>query len=488
MSTQFAHGYALLIGVDKSQETRWGLPDVGKDVSALQAVLVHPERCAYLPDNVKVVQGEEATRAGILDGLSWLRQKLIEDKSDNETAIVYFTGHGLRDTTGKEPVFYLRPFEAQQDSLRLSALRADDFAVAVQALNPKRLLVLLDCCHSGGMGAKGERAGIEGLESIAIPPAIFSVGAKDTLPDDKSPGSEGLAQGSGRAVLSSSQAGQLSWMRKDRTMSIFTYHLIEALTGHAQPQEGASEVLVSDVMSYVWRKVPGSAKADWSKTQEPNYQVNGNFPVALLLGGSDWKSDQVAPDPLSVVFEKVTDLATELSQTSAELSETSAREGDLRLEVARIKYAEMLKQENERWENERLSYQVNTGDEGHDPSIREAVGTAIAGLGFGIFSLWMSSSSSDVFGSIPVLFLIVGIVVGVGRALYIFYQYVSFQEAERAHWSILNGYSFENFASRHLGLSVEHGSDPSAEHGSKWSWRAAHDELSNNKVESRNPE
>ncbi len=34
-------------------------------------------------------------------------------------------------------------------------------------------------------------------------------------------------------------------------MSIFTYHLVEALTGHAQPQEGAKEVLVSDVSNRI---------------------------------------------------------------------------------------------------------------------------------------------------------------------------------------------------------------------------------------------
>ena len=97
-------------------------------------------------------------------------------------------------------------------------------------------------------------------------------------------GLESLAQGRGRAVLSSSTGEQRSYLRRDRRMSIFTYHLIEALTGHAQPQEGAREVLVSDVMSYVYRRVPETARADWGAgvEQTPDYRVNGNFPVALL--------------------------------------------------------------------------------------------------------------------------------------------------------------------------------------------------------------
>jgi hypothetical protein len=99
-------------------------------------------------------------------------------------------------------------------------------------------------------------------------------------------------------VLNSSQGEEPSYVRKDKAMSIFTYHLIEALTGHAQPQEGATDVLVSDVMSYVWRKVPESARQDWGRDQHPDYQVSGNFPVALLLGGQGWSKGLTAPDPL----------------------------------------------------------------------------------------------------------------------------------------------------------------------------------------------
>jgi hypothetical protein len=93
-------------------------------------------------------------------------------------------------------------------------------------------------------------------------------------------------------------------MRKDGKMSIFTYHLIEALTGHAQPKEGATDVLVSDVMGHVYRRVPQSAQADWSVEQTPDYQVSGNFPVALLLGGKGLSKGQAAPDPLEGITEE----------------------------------------------------------------------------------------------------------------------------------------------------------------------------------------
>ena len=82
-------------------------------------------------------------------------------------------------------------------------------------------------------------------------------------------------------------------------MSIFTYHLIEALTGHAQPQDGAAEVLVSDVLSYVYRRVPQSAKVQTGADQQPDGRIMGNFAVALLLGGKGLSRGEIPPDPLA---------------------------------------------------------------------------------------------------------------------------------------------------------------------------------------------
>lgn len=70
----FNNGYALLIAVDQCGAQGNDLPDVLKDVKALQAVLTHPQRCGYKPANVKVITGVKSTRKGIMDGLDWLQK------------------------------------------------------------------------------------------------------------------------------------------------------------------------------------------------------------------------------------------------------------------------------------------------------------------------------------------------------------------------------------------------------------------------------
>ena len=72
------------------------------------------------------------------------------------------------------PAYYLIPYDVREATVRTRSLRAEDFAAEIAALLPKRLLVLLDCCHAGGMGFKElapvANATATGFVGAAIPP------------------------------------------------------------------------------------------------------------------------------------------------------------------------------------------------------------------------------------------------------------------------------------------------------------------------------
>lgn len=299
--TLFDHGYALLIGVHENSVPRLALPGVANDIDLLRQVLVHPQRCAYPEDHIKTVAGQDATQDGILDGLEWLGARIQDDPE--ATVVIYYSGHGWRDEVTNPPGFYFIPYDIEEARIRRTALRASDFAGYIADMHPRCLLVLLDCCHAGGMGVKGAPLSLpQRYVSAALAPDALMLGASATVQAGaKSLSSASLAQGQGRAVLSASTGTQPSYLRADGKTSIFTYHLVEALTGHARPQAGAHEVLVSDVMSYVYRRVPQSARADRQADQTPDFQVNGNFPVALLLGGKGLAAGETAPAPESVL-------------------------------------------------------------------------------------------------------------------------------------------------------------------------------------------
>jgi len=283
MADPFSNAYALLIAVNDNLIPQYALPTVARDAEALRDVLVHPERCAYPADNVRLLMGADASRDGIRGGLAWLKERVAADGSGNATAVVFYSGHGA--VNNDDDSYYLLPYDLRSP-ITDSLLRAGDVAAAIEQVQPRRLLVVLDCCHAGGMNIKGDDLfSEEGLRKSAAPAETRPIAA--------------LSQGQGRAVLSSSSAAESSYVRSDRKMSIFTYHVVEALTGHAQA-EGATEVLVSDIMGHVSRAVPASAQAEYGASQTPVYQTSGeNFPVALLLGGKGISKGVALPDPVA---------------------------------------------------------------------------------------------------------------------------------------------------------------------------------------------
>lgn len=293
----FDHGYALLIGVDENKLPNLALPTVKKDVTKLKEVLTHPERCGYLEENVHVLTGTDATHAKILDGLEWLKDKLAGDT--DKTAFVYYSGHGHRDSSGEA---FLIPYDARYP-ITTGSLRAQDFAASLDSIRPKRLLVVLDCCHAESMNVKDTQQ--TGLASTAV--------TSDTK------GAELLAQGEGRAVLSSSLGTQLSYIRSDGKMSVFTYHMVEALIGHGVRPDWP-EVTVTELMEYVGRTVPETVRTQHDNAKQvPFVRFSGTvFPIALVLGGKGVQKGATPPDPLAELPLRITSkLAVEILEGNA---------------------------------------------------------------------------------------------------------------------------------------------------------------------------
>lgn len=273
MSDSFSHGYALLIGVGESAYPKWSLPVTVKDMQALRGVLTDPALCGYPDDeaHIRLLHDASATRQGILDGLAWLAAAATADPE--APAVVFFSGHGWTDGAGS---YYLLPHDVEPFDLAGSALPAAAFTAALRQVRAARLLVFVDSCHAAGMATSKDAAD----KSAAIKlPAGFTQAA---LP--KGVAGE-LKQGAGRAVFSSSTGAQLSWVRPDAGLSLFTYHLIEALQG-AGNRPGDDTVRVANLMSHLGRTVPQSASDLCGAEQTPFFDTaTEDFPVALLRGG-----------------------------------------------------------------------------------------------------------------------------------------------------------------------------------------------------------
>lgn len=262
----FSDGYALLIGVGRNQYDPWSLPITVNDAKALRDVLQHTERCAYPADHIRLLYNEEATRSSILDGISWLTQQTLAN--DNTTAIIFFSGHGWRD---KQDNYFLVPHDVDPNNIPESAISGQAFTAAIRDIYASRLLVILDCCHAGGVTTSKEGG------EIVIPSGLAATAAPKALIEE-------LKHGKGRAILSSSQDDELSLIVRGANLSLFTTELIAALEG-AAGTSGDTEIWLTNLMHYLNRTVPIRAEK-FGYIQRPFFDFTGtDFPIALLLGG-----------------------------------------------------------------------------------------------------------------------------------------------------------------------------------------------------------
>lgn len=247
-TSQFTHGYALLVGVGAD------LSVTIDDAVAIRDILTDPNRCAYPGQNVRLLAGENATRAIILEGMEWLAGQVGNDAT--ATAVVYFSGHG-----GYMPEYHLVPFGYNPQDIDGTAISGDEFSAKLDALNSQKLLVLLDCCHAGGMA----EIKTTGYAKSPIPPQIDDI----------------LTRGSGRAVIASSRKDEVSYT--SLPYSHFTLALREGLSGYGAAERDGYAYL-ADVALYVGRMVANRTR----DKQHPILKLSAadNFPIAYYAGGA----------------------------------------------------------------------------------------------------------------------------------------------------------------------------------------------------------
>ncbi|NEQ66871.1 MAG: caspase family protein [Symploca sp. SIO2D2] len=285
MPKTLSHNYALLIGVGESAYPQWSLSVTVKDTLALKSLLTDPNLCGYSDDeqHLRLLNDAIATKESILSNLNWLQQQAAADSE--AIVFVYYSGHGwLDNATGK---YYLIPHDVEPFDIPNSALPADTFTEALRQIPAQRLLVIIDSCHAAGMATAKNTP----VETRQQPYGHPSAGASLRLPNNFLPTAlpkeliDKLKQGTGRAVFTSSTGEQQSWVRPDGKMSIYTFHFLEALQG-AGNQPGDQVVTVSNLMNYVGKTVPDSAKQLCQAEQTPFFDfATEDFPVALLHGG-----------------------------------------------------------------------------------------------------------------------------------------------------------------------------------------------------------
>ena len=134
----FSLGYAVSVGAGAD------LPVTVGDATGIAHLLNDPARCAYPRDQVRLLTEGDARRQEVLDALDWLAQSATPE----DTAVVYFSGHGMLTPQGH----YLLPNSYDLQSVDQTCISDQVLTEKLRAVQAQKLLVLLDCCHAGGIG------------------------------------------------------------------------------------------------------------------------------------------------------------------------------------------------------------------------------------------------------------------------------------------------------------------------------------------------
>jgi hypothetical protein len=249
---RFDQGHALIVGVGGE------LSNTVDDAQGLADILKDEGRCAYPAEQVHTRTGENATREAILTALD----QLAQSTDSQSTAVFYFSGHGYRARASIGEAYYLLPHGYDVERLSETAISGAEFTEKLRAIPAQKLLVLLDCCHAGGVG-DAKAPGLD-LTKSPLPPEAASL----------------LAEGSGRVLIASSQEDELSFA--GRPYSAFTLALIEALAGEGVAKNDGY-VRVADVALHARQVVPGRT----SDRQHPilHFEHADNFALAYYAGG-----------------------------------------------------------------------------------------------------------------------------------------------------------------------------------------------------------
>jgi formylglycine-generating enzyme required for sulfatase activity len=263
--------YALLVGVNRYKYSKWwgDLNYAEKDVDGVYKVLT--KKGGVRASNVLMLKGREATRNAVLTALdNW---KAKAGKLD--TLILMFAVHGVLDSG----VSYLALYDTKREELRATALRAIDLR---SDLRTQRVVVFLDACHSGAPLPGGRKGKIKG--------GRLGIAGKDIADS-----------GRGVVVFAASEQDQLAWEDKKLGHGLFSYALIEALSGKADSNNKGVVTLV-DVFSYVSMRVGELTKKLKKSRQNPVFSgtMIGEIPLSFP---KPRKKDDIPPPPRMVWLE-----------------------------------------------------------------------------------------------------------------------------------------------------------------------------------------
>jgi uncharacterized caspase-like protein len=251
--------WAVVVGVSDYRNGIAPLQYADDDARAFCEFLRSPAGGGFAPEKVRLLVDEGATTQALRDALN----VFLAAAGPEDLVVFYFSGHGGADPARPDLLYFLT-FDADPDRLASTAYPMEDVERALQRyVVAKRVLLLADACHSGGIAAP-TRVAMKGADdgSELINRYLHALGA--TQP--------------GWAMLSASMARERSQegAQWGEGHGVFTYYLLKGMQGDADDDRNGV-VTLGELVDYTRRRV----QQDTKNTQHPD--PSGDFDPSLPM-------------------------------------------------------------------------------------------------------------------------------------------------------------------------------------------------------------
>jgi helicase len=225
----------LHIGIDRYSDARmqW-LSGAVRDADALYALFADTFGAGS-----HLLADESATAGSIRDSLG----SLAMAATDDDIIVITYAGHGSED-------HFLIPYDGDVRRTAETCISLDELADLIATIPGQTLFCALDCCFSGGLGAR-----------------VFSTGLRARAGGTSLVTALDKVTGDGRVVLTASADDQPALESVRHGHGLMTFRLMEALQGAPEVRQG-DQINLYRVIEYVTRQVEADA-AQMGRVQTP---------------------------------------------------------------------------------------------------------------------------------------------------------------------------------------------------------------------------
>lgn len=243
--------WGLFIGIDRYASAAIGeLSCARRDAMALEALFADT-----LGGSTTLLVDTDATRASIEEVFARFAGCDLED-----TVVIAYSGHGSQ-------THELIVHDTDVADLAGTSIALDELEAWFARIPARRLVLLLDCCFSGGVGSK-----------------VLAVPAQPRDPRSTEARLQQLA-GNGRLVFTASAADEAAWEHAGHGHGFLTYYLIEALRG-CEEVVRAGRISVYRLLEHVTERVTAAAR-QIGRPQNPAVRgtIDGEFHWPVFVEG-----------------------------------------------------------------------------------------------------------------------------------------------------------------------------------------------------------